>query len=209
MRRAKFVELVSAYLDGEITSGEREILMDEIRRDPGRRSMFSRYMLLNSAAGRARFAACSCSGKAFVPSRSTLMWCLGGSLAGVAVAFLFMGTFFLRTGFIPSLAQNKEGADVVAQVAQTRPSYAQTLAPHLFAELVSFRRDTVHPFFASLKTQSASAFQSRRDTFILLEDEALQGLMDSGDKSSVSPFFQGQQTLGMTFTDVSFGAPNR
>jgi hypothetical protein len=211
MRRAKFAELVSAYLDGEITSGEREALLDEIRRNPGRKQLFSKYALLNSAAGHACFASCSGAARPFIPSRSTLMWCLGGSFAGVAAAFVLMGASSVRPESVLAKTQPEDDADAVPALEPASHAYAQTLAPHFFEELASFRRETVHPFFADLKTRSADAFQLRSDAFLLLEEGGMQGLMGNGDARSASAtLFEGQQqALGMTFSNVSFDTLKR
>ena len=92
MRRFKFVELVSAYLDGEISEQEMELLREEVRKNPERRALLASYKRMNKAASMADFPAeeSVAEAKRWNPFGSTFVWCASGSFAGVAIALVFM-----------------------------------------------------------------------------------------------------------------------
>jgi hypothetical protein len=86
MRRSKFLELVSAYIDGEISQSEEEQLREEIRRRPELAIVLASYERMNGAARSARFPR-----PAVAPARNnsrigTFFWCLSGVAVCAAAA---------------------------------------------------------------------------------------------------------------------------
>lgn len=93
MRRSKFVELASAYLDGEATEEEKQLLQQELGRNPEYRELFASYRLMNKAASKAKFPLVEIkpvSGYRHSLAVSTVSWCVAGSFAGVLAAFVFI-----------------------------------------------------------------------------------------------------------------------
>ena len=89
MRRKKFVELASAWLDGELTPEEEKLLQDELRDNPESRALFAVYKRMNKAAARARFPRTASAAR---PARtfSTMSWALSGIAAGVILSSAFL-----------------------------------------------------------------------------------------------------------------------
>jgi len=90
MRRKKFVELASAYLDGELTPEEEKLLKDELRDNPEHRALFAIYRRMNKAVGRARFPRPSAAPVRRAQISSTMTWGFSGMLAGVLISSAFI-----------------------------------------------------------------------------------------------------------------------
>lgn len=90
MRRAKFVELTSAYLDGEISEREKKLLEKEIRKDPERRALFASYKHLNSLVARASFPLEGARERRKGAVCSYMVWCVSGACAGLVVALALL-----------------------------------------------------------------------------------------------------------------------
>jgi len=92
MRRSKFVELASAYLDGELSADEVELLRRELNDNPGHRALFASYKRMNDAAFKAKFPVVDIKPAAGYRHSflvSSLSWCVAGSFAGVMAVFVF------------------------------------------------------------------------------------------------------------------------
>jgi anti-sigma factor RsiW len=132
MRRSKFVELVSAYLDGELTEKETELLRRELEKNPERRILFASYKRMNVAASKARFPIEEIAAAPIVADRqsafiSILSWGVAGAFACASVAVAI--SFFGRTNH-PSDDQLM-ALDVAKQVVVTsnvKPSAAPVVA---------------------------------------------------------------------------------
>lgn len=95
MRRSKFVELVSAFLDGEITEKEMMRLRKELATNPERRELFASYKRMDEAAAKARFPELEIepvAGYRHSFAVSTLSWSVAGAFAGFLAVFVFMAS---------------------------------------------------------------------------------------------------------------------
>jgi hypothetical protein len=86
MRRSKFLELISAHIDGELSDNEEALLCEEIRKNPGYARILSSYECMNDAARAARFPLRNETIARTYTRRATFAWCLSGSAVGVAAA---------------------------------------------------------------------------------------------------------------------------
>jgi len=84
MTRSKFLELVSAYIDGEISQSEEEQLREEIKRRPERALVLAAYERMNAAASKARFPRPAMTTARKNSRATTFVWCL--SCAAVCAA---------------------------------------------------------------------------------------------------------------------------
>ena len=90
MRRARFFELLSAYIDGELSAGEEALVRDEIRKKPAYAARLSDYIRMNAAVKTVRFPK---EEKRIVPGTSvatTVLWCLTGVAAGITAVLAVM-----------------------------------------------------------------------------------------------------------------------
>jgi hypothetical protein len=86
MTRSKFLELVGAYIDGEISQSEEEQLREEIRKRPERALVLASYERMNAAARAARFPSHIEPEARKFAHRTTLFWCISGAAACAAAA---------------------------------------------------------------------------------------------------------------------------
>jgi hypothetical protein len=89
MRRKKFLELVSASMDGELSPDEEILLKEELRKNSESRMLFDSYRRMNVATARARFPVPRPVERHF-PFTSTFSWAISGVAAGVACAAVFI-----------------------------------------------------------------------------------------------------------------------
>lgn len=89
MRQKKFLELVSAWMDGELSPDEEILLKEELRKNPEYRMLFDSYRRMNVATARARFPVPRPVERRF-PFTSTFSWAISGVAAGVACAAVFI-----------------------------------------------------------------------------------------------------------------------
>jgi hypothetical protein len=117
MRRSKFVELVSAYLDGELSAAEMEMLREELNNNPERRALFASYRRMNEAASMADFPEVELKPVAERHGTlvTTLSWCVASSFAGVMVAFACIAFSHKASSFDDQLV----AMDVAKQVVVT------------------------------------------------------------------------------------------
>jgi hypothetical protein len=89
MRQKKFLELVSAWMDGELSPDEEILLKEELRKNSEYRMIFDSYRRMNVATARARFPVPRPVERRF-PFTSTFSWAISGIAAGVACAAVFI-----------------------------------------------------------------------------------------------------------------------
>jgi hypothetical protein len=89
MRQKKFLELVSAWMDGELSPDEEILLKEALRKNPEYRMIFDSYRRMNVATARARFPVPRPVERRF-PFTSTFSWAISGVAAGVACAAAFI-----------------------------------------------------------------------------------------------------------------------
>ena len=94
MRRSKFVELVSASLDGELSDKEMELLRRELATNPEHRALYASYKRVNKAMISADFPVPEpvATPVAYRHSFavSAVSWCAAGAFAGVLATFILL-----------------------------------------------------------------------------------------------------------------------
>jgi|GEM_PF-6489048 len=204
MRRAKFVKLISIYLDGEITPGEQKLLFDEVRHDPKQKELFESFTKINSAASLARFSSCPCTMGSFMPVSTMFAWCFSGSLVGIASALIFLS---IQKPAAQEVVTDKVSLNsaIVVSAKQAAPPVNRYTTPRLFDELVSLRKDTVTPFIISLRQQSAFAFMHERETAYANEDDSDSWFIKKNSAKAISfqPFRDQMKGSGISFANLS------
>ncbi len=119
MRRSKFVQLVSSYLDGEISPVAKAELFAEVARRPERRALLGSMCRLNSATCRAHFPAAAPIAPKHRHWSALFLWSLGGSVLGVAAALLIIA-------WPASRPSRPEKAPAIA-VVYAKPRYGSTV----------------------------------------------------------------------------------
>lgn len=148
MRRSKFEQLVSQYLDGEISPSELCLLKNELRRNEERRNLFKQYTRLHAATCVAKLEClenlqCDSGSRLHFPALGT--WFAGGAfaLASCLTVAVYLGwydrgvdgvapPFALAGGIEPVQVLEVEEAPPAMQLAER-----VVLLPEWNEELVS------------------------------------------------------------------------
>ncbi|MBN1402883.1 MAG: hypothetical protein JW942_00250 [Opitutales bacterium] len=109
MRRARFVRLISEYLDGEISPRDKASLFEEVRCNPESRDLFASFTKLDSAVSRARFPVCECACSATASHWTGIFsWCAGGAAIGALAVLVFMAMSEKPPAVLPQIAAVQE-----------------------------------------------------------------------------------------------------
>jgi hypothetical protein len=161
MRRSKFVELVSTFLDGEISEKELLLLRKELAANPERRALLASYKRMNEAAAKASFPEMELepvAGYRHSFAVSTLSWSVAGAFAGFLVVFVFIAS----TRNSVSVEDSLVAMDVARPVVVTNSEKPVTTKPRqAIPEVALTPRTPIHEIVAaSLAGDAGERFSS-------------------------------------------------
>lgn len=130
MRRKRFLQLASSYVDGELSGRDLSRFEEAVRSTPEYARLLRSYLKLNGALASARCRKESVGQVKSGIRNSVWIWCVSGSTVGVAAAFLFMAMFTNRVAPSPAAGADRvvalpvSGTPVVEAAVHTNASVA-------------------------------------------------------------------------------------
>ena len=202
MTRAKFAELASAYIDGELSESETKLLMEEIRNNPERRMLLACYKRMNRAVARAKFPQSSVAAPQKGSAGSAFAWSLSGAAVGILMV-LVLTTLFKAP--VPKATDDEGAATCV--IAGDLAVKSNSKKPCFIIDATDIRRAVPKPFASGFRVIPAQGpfVKDAADGIPYVSMAAERTALEHCDIPEQAKIQTGlQQGVGAIFMPVSF-----